>query len=155
MQIPIQLIVPLHIMKAINTHTLVDSCTDISCINWDFVKEHWLPTTKLETPIQVWNTNNFYNKKGDILYTWTLFLNVKGIALKTILHVMACGQDNIILGLPRLKATNPSINWKNHTLSLDKSIDLSTEQYPSLPKMWIVTIIIIGNHLPKSLNMST
>ena len=51
MQIPIQLIVPLHTMKAIDICTLVDSGTNISCINWDFIKKHQLPTTKLKTPI--------------------------------------------------------------------------------------------------------
>ena len=51
MQIPIQLIVPSHTMKAIDTHALVDSGADISCIDWDFVKKHQLPTTKLKTPI--------------------------------------------------------------------------------------------------------
>ena len=55
MQIPIQLIVPSHTMKAVDTHTLVDSGADISCIDWDFVKKHQLPTTKLETPIQAQN----------------------------------------------------------------------------------------------------
>ena len=134
MQIPIHLIVPLHTMKAIDTCALIDSGADISCIDWDFVKKHWLPTTKLETPIWAQNADNSYNKKGDILYTCTLFLNVEGIALKTTLHVMACGRDNIILGLPWLKAANPSINWKNHTLSLDESIDESAKLYFSFTK---------------------
>ena len=40
MQIPIQLIVPSHTMKAIDTHALVDSGADISCIDWNFVKKH-------------------------------------------------------------------------------------------------------------------
>ena len=38
MQIPIQLIVPSPTMKAIDTHALVDSGADISCIDWNFVK---------------------------------------------------------------------------------------------------------------------
>ena len=50
MQISIQLIVPLHTMKAVNTHALVDSGANISCIDWDFVKKHQLPTTKLKLP---------------------------------------------------------------------------------------------------------
>ena len=78
MQIPIQLIVPSHTMKAIDTHALVDSGADISCIDWDFVKKHWLSTTKLKTSIWAWNADNFYNKKGDILYTCILFLNIEG-----------------------------------------------------------------------------
>ena len=123
MQIPIQLIIPLHIMKAVNTCILVDSGADISCIDWDFVKKHWLPTTTLKTSIQAQDADNSYNKKGDILYTCTLFLNVEGIALKTTLHVMACGWHNVILGLP----------------SLDEAIDQSTTLY-------------FGNHLPESLS---
>ena len=47
---------------------------------------------------------------------------------------MACGQDNVILGLPRLKAVNLSINWKNCILSLDKSIDQTAELYSSFTK---------------------
>ena len=111
-----------------------NSGNDISCIDWNFVKKHQLPTTKLKTLIQAQNTDNFYNKKGDILYMCTLFLNIEGIALKTTLHIMACRQDNVILGLPWLKAANSSINWKNCTLSLDQSIDQSTELYSSFAK---------------------
>ena len=55
MQIPIQLIVPSHTMKAIDIHALVDSGADIPCIDWDFFKKHQLPTTKPETPIQAQN----------------------------------------------------------------------------------------------------
>ena len=51
MQIPIQLIVLLHSMRAIDIWALVDSSTDISCIAQDFVKKYNLPTTKLTIPI--------------------------------------------------------------------------------------------------------
>ena len=47
MQIPIQLIVPSHTMKAIDTCALIDSGANISCIDWDFVKKHQLPTIML------------------------------------------------------------------------------------------------------------
>ena len=90
MQIPIQLIVPAHTIKVINTHALVDSGTDISCINWNFVKKYQLSIMKLEIPIQAQNADNSCNKKGDILYTCTLSLNVEDITLKTTLYVMAC-----------------------------------------------------------------
>ena len=36
---------------------------------------------------------------------------------------MNCGSENIILGLPWLREANPSIDWKNKTLSLDDSIN--------------------------------
>ena len=35
---------------------------------------------------------------------------------------MNCRSKNVILGLPWLKEANPSINWKEETLSLDDSI---------------------------------
>ena len=51
MQIPVQLIVPSHLMKVVNTQALVNSSADISCINRDFVKKYNLPTMKLAIPI--------------------------------------------------------------------------------------------------------
>ena len=51
MQIPIQLIVPSHSMKVIDTQALVDSSADISYIDQDFIKKYNLPTMKLTIPI--------------------------------------------------------------------------------------------------------
>jgi len=34
-------------------------------------------------------------------------------------------KDNVILGLPWLRTTNPTINWSTQTLSLDESVDES------------------------------
>jgi hypothetical protein len=129
MQIPIQLIVPSHTMKAVDSRALIDSGADISCIDWQFVRKHQLPTTKLKTPIRARNADHSFNKNGDIRHTCTLFLNVEGIAQKITLHVMALGRDNVILGLPWLKSTNPTIDWKNRTLTIDESLDESRDLY--------------------------
>ena len=51
MQIPVQLIVPSHSMKVVTTRALVDSGTDISCIDRHFVQKNNLPTKKLPIPI--------------------------------------------------------------------------------------------------------
>jgi len=40
MRIPLQLIVPLHTLKTIDSYALIDSGADISCIDYDFVKKH-------------------------------------------------------------------------------------------------------------------
>ena len=63
-------------MKVVDIQALVDSSADISYIDWDFVKKHNLPTTKLTIPIQVWNADHSHNKNGDILYTCNLFLDI-------------------------------------------------------------------------------
>ena len=129
MQIPIQLIVPLHLIKVVHTQALVDSSTDISCIDQDIVKKYNLPTIKLVVPIQAWNADHSYNKNRDIWYTHDLFLNIQGLAQKVTLYVMTCGKGNIILGLPWLKKANPTVDWAIQTLIFDESIDESQELY--------------------------
>ena len=66
MQIPVQLIVPSHSMKVVNTWALVDSGADISCIDQHFVRKYNLPTTKLPVPIWAKNADHSHNKNGDI-----------------------------------------------------------------------------------------
>ena len=110
MQIPMQLIVPSHSMKVIDTQALVNSGANISCIDQHFIKRHNLPTTKLPVPIQAKNADHSHNKNGNIWYTCNLFVNIQELAQKVILHVITCGKENIILGLPWLKKTNPTID---------------------------------------------
>ena len=124
MRIPLQLIVPSHTLKTVDSYALVDSGADISCIDYDFVKKHQLPTVKLEEPIRSRNADGSLNKKGDILYSCTLFTSIEGITQKVIFHVMSL-KDNVILGLPWLRTTNPTIDWSSRTLSIDESVDES------------------------------
>ena len=79
MQIPVQLIVPSHTMKAVDTRALIDSGASISCIDWGFIRKHRVPTQRLKTLIQARNADNSVNSKGMIQFTTSLFLNVGGI----------------------------------------------------------------------------
>jgi len=63
MRIPLQLIVPSHTLKTVDSYTLIDSGADISCIDYDFVKKHHLPTSKLEDPICSRNADGSLTKK--------------------------------------------------------------------------------------------
>ena len=51
-------------LKVVNTRTLINSGTDISCINWQFVRKHFLSTMKLNIPIKVQNINQTSTKMG-------------------------------------------------------------------------------------------
>ena len=128
-QITIQLIVPSRLMKVINTWALVDSGADIFCIDQDFVKKYNLTTPKLTILIQSQNSNHSHNKNGDILYTCDLFLDIQGLAQQVTLHVMTCGKENMILGLPWLKKANPTVNWATQTLTFNESIEKFQELY--------------------------
>ena len=170
-QIPIQLIVPLHSMKVVNTQALVDSSADISCIDQHFIQKNNLPTMKLPIPIRARNTDHSNNKSGDIWYTCDLFTDIQGLTQKVTLHVMTCGKENIILGLPWLKKANPMIDWTIQTLTFNESIDESQELYrhhaadmtwhqshywptPRLPKH-INVDMIKEDHLSSYLNQET
>ena len=129
MQIPIQLIIPSHSMKVVDIWGLIDSSADISCIDQYFVRKHNLPTPKLPISIRARNANHSNNKSGDIQYTCDLFIDIQGLFQKVTLHVMTCGKENIILGLPWLKKANPTINWTTQTLIFDESIGESWDLY--------------------------
>ena len=129
MQIPIQLIVPSHSMKVVTTRAPVDSGADIFCIDRHFIQKNNLPTKKLPIPIRARNADHSNNKSGDIQYTCDLFIDIQGLAQKVTLHVMICGKENIILGLPWLRKANPMIDWTMQTLIFDESIDESQELY--------------------------
>ena len=131
MQIPIQLVIPSHTMKAVETKALIDSGAGISCINWGFVRKQRIPTQRLKTPIQARNVDNSVNSKGVIRFTTTLFLDIGGITRRATLYVMNLGNENIILGLPWLKDVNPSIDWVNKTISVKESLDQSQELFLS------------------------
>ena len=130
MQIPIQLVVPLHTMKAVETRALIDSGASISCIDWGFVRKQRIPTQRLKTPIQAQNADNSINSKGVIRFTTTLFLDIGGITRRATLYVML-GNENVILGLPWLKDVNPSIDWINKTISVKEILDQSQELFLS------------------------
>ena len=131
MQIPVQLIVPSHTMKAVETRALIDSGASISCIDWGFVRKQRIPTQCLKTPIQARNADNSVNSKGVIHFTTTLFLDIRGITRRAVLYVMNLENENIILGLPWLKDVNPSIDWAKKTISVKESLDQSQELFLS------------------------
>ena len=131
MQIPVQLVVPSHTMKAVETRALIDSGASISCIDWGFVRKQRIPTQRLKTPIQAQNADNSVNSKGVIRFSTTLFLDVGGITRRTTLYVMNLGNENVILGLPWLKDVNPTINWVDRTISIKESLDQSQELFLS------------------------
>ena len=91
MRISIQLIAPLHMLKVIDSSTLVDSGADISYINWQFVRKHQLPTKKLASSIMVQNVNQTANKTGMICYTYTLYINIERIIQKHLFYIMGYG----------------------------------------------------------------
>ena len=103
--------------------------TDISCINWQFVRKHSLSTTKLDIPIKVQNVDQTSNKNREIHFTCTLFTNIEGVVQKHLFHIMSCGRENVILGLPWLQTINPTIDWSCQAISISETYDQSKDLY--------------------------
>ena len=129
MHILVQLITPLHTLKVIDSSALIDSSADISCIDWQFVRKHRLPTEKLASSIAVHNVDQTANKTGAIRYSCTLYTNIEEIAQKHLFYVMGCGRKNVILGLSWLCTMNPIIDWVKQTLTIPKSYNQSKDLY--------------------------
>ena len=84
-------------------------------INSNLVRKHNLPTEPLSNPIIAWNADNSINSE----------------IIKTVISILTLGQPpqpipflstnirkhDTILEYPWLKDTQPSINWKNGTVS--------------------------------------
>ena len=75
------------------------------------------------------NANSTPNKGGDIHFTTTLYLCITRILHKVLLHIMNCGKENIILRLPWLTQANPTVNWREQTLSINTSTNQVNELY--------------------------
>ena len=74
-------------------------------------------------PIKVKNVDGTYNEKGTIKFVTYLFLHIGTVIHQILFHIMGCGNENIILGLPWLKKTNPKIDWVTETVVIPRRTD--------------------------------
>ena len=101
--------------KSVPITALVDSGAMENFINSDLVRKHNLPTEPLPNPIIAWNADNSINSEITKTVTGTLTL---GQPPQPILFLSAnIGKHDAILGYSWLRDTQPSINWKNGTVS--------------------------------------
>ena len=109
--------------KDITTRALIDCSSQLDCIDHGFVLKHNLPKLWLSTPIRVKNVDGTYNEKGTIKFVTQLFLRLKMVVHWILFHIMGCGNENIILGLPWLKKINPRIDWVTETVTIPRRTD--------------------------------
>ena len=97
--------------KDVITKALIDSRASINCLDWGFVKKHKIPYYRLPQPIRARNVDRSDNESGVIKFISTTFVRIKGIIHQVLFHIINCGNENIILGIPWLEKVNPEINW--------------------------------------------
>ena len=99
---------------------LVDSGSVGSCISTDFVREHGINTTPLARPIPVYNADGQPNSDGPIKEIVSLELRIKSHVERIDFAVTNLGKGQIFLGHDWLKLHNPSIDWREGTIALDR-----------------------------------
>ena len=109
--------------KDISTIALINSGAEINCIDRAFVKRNKLKENKLPQPITARNADQSENTNGKITHTMTVFIRLHDIINKVTFHVINCGKEQLILGMPWLGRANPRINWADRSIVLQKGSD--------------------------------
>jgi hypothetical protein len=103
--------------KIVKATTLLDTGAGGKFINQNFVQNQKIETKELKYPIKVFNVDGTPNKQGTIMKYTQLDLTINRQTRTHNLLVTWLGKQNIILGYPWFKQTNPDINWKECTLT--------------------------------------
>ena len=98
---------------------MVDSGASTIFINRKFVEENKIRTRKLRTPIVLLNIDGSRNADGYLSEIAVLDLVVGSHREKAVFAVTQLGED-VILGIDWLRRHNPSIDWTEGTLALDR-----------------------------------
>ena len=85
------------------------------------------------------------NKTGNICFSCSLYVQIEGITHLETFHIMHCGNDNIILGMPWLQTVNPTIDWNSRTVSIPETAD----QSKTLLQQDALTYTNWKDHLPR------
>ena len=108
--------------------TLIDSGASGNFIDRAFVATIQLNQTQLDEPITVRNVDGSINRGGSITAVTTARLYSPPFFQDVDLEITSLGEKyHIILGYPWLQATNPTINWKEGTLTFSNGLTLTSQ----------------------------
>jgi hypothetical protein len=110
--------------QIIDTFALVDSGATRSFIDRDLVQKRKIPMLHLPHPLQAQNIDGTHNSGGVIRHKVSIFMRIGDAEERREFLVLNCGKENMILGLPWLRQTNPTINWASGEVHI-----------PSLPRL--------------------
>jgi hypothetical protein len=110
--------------QIVDTFTLVDSRATGSFIDRDLVRKRKIPMLCLPRPLRAQNVDGTHNSGGVIQHKVSIFVRIGDAKERREFLVLNYGKENMILGLPWLRETNPTINWASgevHIPSLPQS----------------------------------
>ena len=107
--------------RPIDAFAILDSGAEGVYCNKAFIEKHKIPTHPLETPVYARNVDGTMNKQGIIRHAAILQMEM-GTRHKEYIEmaITNTGNHNILLGTDWLKAHNPSIDWTQNKLILNR-----------------------------------
>ena len=108
---------------------MIDSGATAMFISKRFVERNHVLKCPLEDPIGLNNIDGTANRAGGITHFVRLTLTVGDITKETEFLVTDLGPEDLILGLPWLKETNPQVDWEKGEMKLPSG----SEEEPSPP----------------------
>ena len=103
---------------------LIDSGATDNFISPIIVRQFNIPSRTLPTPRVIRNVDGTKNRIGEVKEATELILRFKNKAQTYTFYIVDLGEDNMLLGMPFLEATNPRINWT--TATFEDKIEAST-----------------------------
>ena len=108
--------------------TLIDSGATGNFIDRMFFATTQLNKNRLDEPITVRNVDGSVNRGGSITDVTTARLFTPPFFQDVDLEITSLGEKyHIILGYPWLQATNPTINWKEGTMTFSNGLTLTSQ----------------------------
>jgi hypothetical protein len=109
-------------LKTVETTTVINSGAAGTFISKDFIKLHKIWTHHLSKTFKVTTADGSLSKSGPIMHYCVLTIKIDNCAMIGKFNVTRLGKHNqILLGIPWLRAMDPLIQWKAEMLSLPRT----------------------------------
>lgn len=102
---------------------MIDSGATALFVNKKFCKRKGILTVPLKREITLYNIDSTHNSAGSITHYAKLRLTVGSSKSNETFLVTNVGPEDVILGLPWLKKTNPAIDWETGDIRLRSDTD--------------------------------
>jgi len=106
--------------KGVTIKALLDSSATGMFIDRKTAAKHGFRLQKLERPVRVKNVNGMYNSREAITHEVEVNIYYKSHVQRIRLDVCNLGRTEVILGMPRLAAHNPEINWETEEVKMTR-----------------------------------
>jgi len=106
--------------RKIKILALIDSGCTHTTIAADIVQREKLPTEKMKTTIEIYNSDRTQNKYSKIKEVVPITLEAGGYMEQINVVVLGITETDVFLGYDWLEKHNPEIDWKKGTINFTR-----------------------------------